>query len=154
MGSSVGRDALIRVQGGGRYIDTRTNKPPIWPWRLLSSSSLLPIDRIMPALSRVARRSSTGDHNLLPAADSHGRNTAPFMSISTVFAWTFGSGAVVCGSYHPSPLSNTVWAIVLENMAGCVDAHPLCHWYGSSRLFLDDNDGARQLSPWSPCARR
>jgi hypothetical protein len=28
MGSSVGRDALIRVEGGGRYIDTRTNKRP------------------------------------------------------------------------------------------------------------------------------
>ena len=29
MGNSVGRDALVRVQGGGRYIDTRTNKSRI-----------------------------------------------------------------------------------------------------------------------------
>jgi len=51
----------------------------------------------MADLVRRVRHSSTEDHNLLPAADSYGTTVASFMSISTLFAWTFGSGAVVCG---------------------------------------------------------
>ena len=95
----------------------------------------------MADLFRRARHSSTEDHDLLPAADSYGTTIASIMSISTLFAWTFGSGAVVCGrsNHHPYSSPNTVWAIVLEDMAGCVDAHALCHWYvyESSRVFPD-----------------
>jgi hypothetical protein len=144
MGCSVRRDALIRVQGVGRYINTRTkcillNHP--------CCASLAPFEPLilgsfcdsMTDLFRRARQSSAEDHHLLPAADSYRSTVASFMSISTLFAWTFGSGAVVCGrsNHHPYLSPNTVWAIVLEDMAGCVDAHALCHWcvYESSRLF-------------------
>ena len=49
-----------------------------------------------------------------------------------------------CGMWQTSKhdwslFPNTVWAIVLEDMAGCVDVHGLSHWYvyESSRLFPD-----------------
>jgi hypothetical protein len=144
MGCSVGRDALIRVQGVGRYMNTRTKCIIIRP----CCASLAPVEPLilgsfcnsMADLFR-ARRSSSEDQHLLPASDSYRTTIASFMSISTLFAWTFGSGAVVCGrsNYHPYLPPNIVWAIVLEDMAGCVDAHALCHWYvyESSRLFPD-----------------
>ena len=61
----------------------------------------------MADLFRRARHSSTEDtHPLLPAADSYGTTIASAMSLSTLFAWTFGSGAVVSGrSNHHSALS-------------------------------------------------
>ena len=87
------------------------------------------------------RSLSAERHDLLPAADSYGTTIASVMSVTTLFAWTFGSGAVVCGrpNHHSSLTPNIVWAIVLEDMASCVDAHALCHWYvyESSRLFPD-----------------
>jgi hypothetical protein len=45
----------------------------------------------------------------------------------------------VASNDHLSLSPNTVRVIVLEDMAGCVDAHALCHWYvyESSRLFPD-----------------
>jgi hypothetical protein len=46
-----------------------------------------------PSLS--VHRSSTGHHDILPAAESAGTNKASFVSIHTLFVWTFGSGAVV-----------------------------------------------------------
>lgn len=46
--------------------------------------------------SRRVRRTSSGDHNLLPATESRRAIIDSFPSISTIFAWTFGSGAVVC----------------------------------------------------------
>lgn len=149
MGCSVGRDAFIRVQGVGRYINTyKTINHPccasLAPFKSLVLGSFCDS---MADLFRGARRSSSENHHLLPAANSYGTTIASFMSISTLFAWTFGSGAVVCGRYnHRSSLSpNTVWAIVLEDMAGCVDAHALCHWYvyESSRLFPSSSDDNR-----------
>jgi hypothetical protein len=92
---------------------------------------------------RGPRRSSTGTHDLLPAADSRGTiidTTDTFVSVSTLFAWTFGSGAVVSANHRSSPFPNIVRVIVLEDMAGCVNAYPLCHWCGLSRFSSDDND--------------
>ena len=57
------------------------------------------------------------------------------MFIQILMAWTFGSGSVVCGGHYFFPSPNPVWAIVLEDMAGCVGANALCDWYGSSQLF-------------------
>jgi hypothetical protein len=142
MGCSVGRDAFIRVQGVGRYINTykTINHPCCASLAPFEPLVLIPFCDNMADLFRRVRRSSSEAHNLLPAADSYRTTIASFMSISTLFAWTFGSGAVVCGRYNRSFLyPNTVWAIVLEDMAGGVDAHALCHWYvyESSRLFPD-----------------
>jgi hypothetical protein len=106
MGYSFGRDAFIGVEGVGRYIDTastKTNKP----LRGCHGASLAPFAPLilgsffdsMADLLHGTQRSSSGDHPLLPAADSHGTTIASFMSISTLFAWTFGSGAVVCGRH-------------------------------------------------------
>jgi len=146
MGYSVGRDALIRVQGVGRYINTCTINPPCCasqaPFELLILGSFCDS---MSDLSRRARRSSSEGRNLLPAANSYRTTIASFMTISTLFARTFGSGTVVFGrsNHHLSLSPNTGWAMVLEDMAGCVDAHALCHWYVQymnhlrTRLFPD-----------------
>jgi hypothetical protein len=80
----------------------------------------------MADLLRRAQRSAS-EHHLLPAALSHRTVDVSYMSTATLFAWTFGSGAVVCGTHHSYPFPNTVWAIVLEDMAGCVDVLSLCH---------------------------
>jgi len=66
-------------------------------------------------LFRGPRRSSTGTHDLLPAADSRGTiidTTDTFVSISTLFAWTFGSGAVVWRIW-PAVLMHTLFAIAV-----------------------------------------
>jgi hypothetical protein len=91
----------------------------------------------MPSL--LPPRTSSGDHNLLPANGSRGAIIDTFTSISTLFAWTFGSGAVVGSSRQgsPFPFPDTVWAIDLEDMASCVTLHTLRDWYESSRLFPD-----------------
>jgi hypothetical protein len=93
-------------------------------------------------LFRGPRRSSTGTHDLLPAADSRGTiidTTDTFVSISTLFAWTFGSGAVVSANHNLHHFLTSSRVIVLEDMAGCVNAYPLCHWCGLSRFSPDDN---------------
>ena len=137
MGYSVGRDALIRVQGVGRYINTRRkcqgkcikNQPCCASLAPFEPLTLVSFCDSMADLFRRTRHSSTEDHPLLPAASSYGTTIASFMSISTLFARTFGSGAVVCVIITSIHLPNITWAIVLEDMAGCVDAHALCHWY-------------------------
>lgn len=61
-------------------------------------------------LLRQARRSSSGHHPLQPAvADPHGTVVDSFVSIATLFAWTFGSGTVVCSRHRSSPFPDTVW---------------------------------------------
>jgi len=63
----------------------------------------------MRRILRRARRSSSGGHHLLPAAEPESRGLS-LTSISTLFfAWTFGSGAVVCSSHLPSLLPDTLW---------------------------------------------
>lgn len=66
----------------------------------------------MADLFRRVRHSSTDDHHLLPAADSHRTAIASFMSISTLFAWTFGSGAVFWRIW-PAVLMHTLFATVI-----------------------------------------
>jgi hypothetical protein len=111
MGCSVRRDALIRVQGVGRYINTVTVTYEIHAVRLAPFEPVIlgSFCDSMADLFRRARRSSTRDtdtHPLLPAADSYRTTIASVMSVSTLFAWTFGSGAVVSGrSDHHSSFS-------------------------------------------------
>ncbi len=57
-----------------------------------------------------ARRSESGHLPLQPAAAGpHGTVIDSFISISTLFAWTFGSGTVVCSRRRSSPFLDTVW---------------------------------------------
>ena len=115
MGCSDGRDPLIRVRGGGCYIDMYSDTRPQINrpfWAALApfqSPTLASLSINMPGLLRRARRSSTGHHPLQPAADPRGTGITSFVSISTLFAWTFGSGTVVCSRHRSSPFPNTVW---------------------------------------------
>jgi len=64
---------------------------------LASSSINMSVTGLLPQ----ARRSSSGHHPLQPAAaDPHGTAIDSFVSISTLFAWTFGSGTVVCSRHR------------------------------------------------------
>lgn len=99
MGCSVGRDALIRVQGVGRYINMYKMI------NLAYCASLAPLEPgilgslcdSMTGLFRRVRCTTSENHHLLPAANSNETPVASFMSTSTLFAWTFAGGAIVCG---------------------------------------------------------
>ncbi|KAI0251070.1 Bestrophin, RFP-TM, chloride channel-domain-containing protein [Lactifluus subvellereus] len=55
------------------------------------------------------QRSFSGHHDLLPAAESGGTNTASFVNIHHLFIWTFGSGAVFWRIW-PAVLLHTLFA--------------------------------------------
>jgi hypothetical protein len=130
MGCSVGRDPLIRT-GLDSYILQLNHLFWVALAPLESPSAQRSLIQTMTGLS-ILRRSSSGAHPLQPANHSPGTIIVSFGSLSTLFAWTFGSGTVVCSSYLFShfPFPDNIWAIDLEDMAGCVAAHTFCDWYG------------------------
>ena len=76
---------------GAYCIELFASLPRIPPWV---------VHCIMAQPSFSVHRSSTG-HDILPAAESLGTNKASFVSMHTLFVWTFGSGAVVRGVIVP-----------------------------------------------------